>query len=722
MCGDAAGAVGVCRHVLHLDELALGEVPRREAVVADGVERPQGVVVPIEAPQQRLTDRKAPEVHPRLQDARVSRKAVGEVCLPVEVVDGDGSACGRLQIRHGAHRGIPPLPRLVDVPAYDGHAAEGRQGADVDAAAREVPAGAARERLHAAAVLGQPVILVYVPRAGRVDRRVLHAVEEHQHVGAVETLVVGIVQLELREPVRAGVVGVIPVGRVEVALHGERLGLALVRPHLERHRLPFRKLEEPLPGATVQHALGGGEHPVGLGHLGGVLEREAVRQDLRPCVELVAGVDALGAVAASVVHAVLVRELTLAAVAHLIPARVREDRVLRDRLAAVDALGQVYHLVRVLAVEGGAGDDAHGPPTVVPEEQQSKHLCEADKVVHRGLARREDVVQARLRVAVLGRYHGQGPPCGAVVGVVVGEEGVVEGDGEPAVVARVADGGDERLDGDHRTLEVPAQVAHLPFRVRVAEVHQRAVQSGLVAVLVAALAVLVHAYRHIRPLVVHEGVRGIEIVREAVVGRGEVDDVPEGVGGAVLRQVVPCVLDGVGCDRRDAEVSDVVSVAVRVDEVAQGARRAVVLVCQGIEEAAEAAVEGDGVGVAAVVGVHRVEAAVAGLQDGAVRIEQRERRLACRVELRAVVADAENRPAVQAERSAEHAVVPARSGELHLVAGGVLQGGGVGHILADPVVENPRIVAEVHALPGDVELDLASHRRMMFCASSQVTA
>ena len=60
--------------------------------------------------------------------------------------------------------------------------------------------------------------------------------------------------------------------------------------------------------------------------------------------------------------------------------------------------------------------------------------------------------------------------------------------------------------------------------------------------------------------------------------------------------------------------------------------------------------------------------------------------------------------------------------ELHLVAGGVLQGGGVGHILADPVVENPRIVAEVHALPGDVELDLASHRRMMFCASSQVTA
>ena len=691
-------------------------------MVAYGVERPEGAVVPVEAAQERLSDGEAAQVHAARHDGGVGGVAVGEVCLPPEVVEGGGRSVRVLDVRHGTGRRCAPFPAVHDVTAGEYDAAEGREGGALDAGACEVPAGAAREVRHGVAVLGEEVRLAHVPRSGVVGGRIEDAGEEHQHVGTVPGLVLRAVQLHLRQPVGEGVVRVVVVVRVDGTLHREGLGLARVVPEFYGHRLEARQLEEPLPGAPVEDACRLAEKVVRLGHLRRLLEGHAVREDGRAGVKFVAGVDALRAVSLAVVLRVLLRELALAAVAHLIPALVREDRVGDYLLAAVDAPGEVED-ARAVRVEGGAGYDAHLVAGAVPHENEAEVLGEVREVAHGRLAGAEDVVHAVGAGAVLGGNHAERPPCVRVVGVGGVEERGVQRHLIASVVAGIADGGDESLDGHDGPLEIPAEVRHFPLRVRVGEADEGAVEAGLVCPFVGPLVVLVHACGYVRPrLVVHEGVAGVEVGRETVVARREVDDVPEGLELRLASsEEGPGVLHGVGTWEH-AEVRDVIAVHVAPDEVGQRPGRAVVLAGEGVEERAEAAVERHRVGVPAVVRVHRVEAAVAGFQDGAVAVVEHERRLARGVELGAVIADAEKGAAVQAEGRAEHAVVPARSGERDLVAGGVDDGGGVGHLLARPVVENPGIVGEVHHLPGDVELHVAFHRRTMSWAVSTLTA
>ena len=714
----AAGAGGVGVHVLHLHQLHLREVEGRKGVVADGVERPEGTVIPAEAAQERLADGKAAQVRHARQDARVGRVAVGEVRLPPLAEDavvlpgrhgdaGDGT--------HGRHS---PFVAVDDEAVGEDHAAEGREAGDRVSRAGEVPAGRARERLHRAAVVGEVVRLA---GAALDDGRGYEAGEVEQDVRAVEGLAVGVVQLELGEPVEAGGGGGVRndgrgiAGRV--ARHGYLEGRPAV-PQLLHDGLIRGGGQSDARVADVRQR---GEEAVALLHLGGIREGEAVRQDLHAHVELIAGIDALDGVAAPVVAAVLVREGTLAAVAQLVEPAVGEDGVLADLLRAVDAGGHVDD-VRVGAVEGGAGDYLHGLRRAVAEEHKAVDLAVVDEVAHRGLGGREQVRKAGAGVAVLRSDERQRPPRVVVRGIVGSEERGVQRDGVAAVVARVADRGEERPDAHHGPLEIPAQVAHLPLGVRVRERQQGAgrarlvgvdyrivigVGDGFVDVLIGGMA--------------GEAVLGVEVLRDAVVARRKVHDVPPLVRGRPSGEVVPRVLHGVGCDRHDVEVRHILPVDVLPDHPLEGALRAVLGGVQRVEERAETAEEGDGVGVDAVVGVHRVEAAVAGLQDGAVVAVDDEGRLARRVELRAVVADAEDGAAVQAEGRAEDGVVPAGAGELYLVAGGVDHRRGVGRVLAGPVVEDERIVAEVHRAPGDIELRAPSHRLTLSAASATPT-
>ena len=339
----------------------------------------------------------------------------------------------------------------------------------------------------------------------------------------------------------------------------------------------------------------------------------------------------------------------------------------------------------------------------VPDEQQAEVLAVADEIVHRSLGRLQDVLDAVIVCAVLAGDHRQRPPRGSIRRVVVVEESIVQLDVIAAVVARIAAGGDERLDGYDGPLEVPAQVAQLPLRVGIAERDEGAVEARLVCILISALAVLVHTDRHIDVcVIVHQGVGGVEVIREAVVGRCEVDNVPEGLElRSAAAQHRPGVLHAVRTGEH-REGGDIIPVHIGIDEIRQRPRRAVLLAGEGVEVTAEAAVERDGVGVAPAVGVHRIEPAVAGLQDAAVVVVEDERRLACRVEVRTVIAAAEQGAAVQAEDGAEKRVIPAGAGEVDLLAGRVHHGRRVAEVLACPVVENERVIAEVHLSPGDV--------------------
>ena len=637
-------------------------------MVAYGVERPEGAVVPIETPQERLTDGKAAEVRHARQDARVGRVTVREVAFPPAVVDRRRLAGRIADIGDGTHGRRTPFVGLGDVAAGEPHAAEGREGGVGYAGTAEIPAGTAREVRHGAVVAGEVVRLGDILRE---DRRGLHAGEIEQDVGAVYGLTLGGVQLRLRQPVESGRAGDVrgdgreliaePVKEKDGSVHG----CVGVVPQLGRHLFVLRGDEDVFRTPCVDAREGGREQEAGFVHLGRVLEYYAGRDDLRLRVKFVAGVDALHAVPFAVVGLELLHELALAAVSELIPALVREDGVLADLLPAVDAPGHIQD-VGAVGVEGGAGDDADLVAGAVPHEHEAVDLRIADEVVHRRLARLQDVGDAVGVVhAVRGGDHGERPPGGGVCGVVVVEEGRVQIHGVPAVVARVADGGDERLDGHGGALEIPAEVRHLPFRMRVLKGEQTAIQSRLVGVLRAALGdgrgdVVIGR-------IVGKGVGGVELVRDAVVAGREVHAVPPAFHrGRLTREVGPGVLHGLRSGE-DPEVRHVLAVHVAPDEVRQGAGRAVVLRCQGVEVAAEAAVERHGVGVAAAVGVHLVQAAIAGLQDGAVGVVEHERRLARRVEEGAVVADAEKGPAVKAEGRAEHGVVPARSGDAYLV-------------------------------------------------------
>ena len=306
--------------------------------------------------------------------------------------------------------------------------------------------------------------------------------------------------------------------------------------------------------------------PVGRRELAGLsraAEREAASDLLDGAVEVVAGVDALGAVDTAVALFIAGGELPAVLAAELVPFRLHSERHHLVVLIGRHAVRQVYLRVEV---EVFALDDGHG--VVGAGDHQPESLDDAEQERGRGHSAAQQVGLGDGVPAALVFEHREGHPrvlCKGVPGVVpAGEvQGIAEGGRRPD------DGVQDRRDADHGALEVGAVIGHFALRVLLGECGHG----------------LPHRSVFVGVEVKEAFVRG-EVRREAVVCRGEVHDVEH--RRLAAREVLPRRNEVGPVDR---EIQFRVRVAgFQVVQVGEGERVAVGVIGQPVEQGPEAAV------------------------------------------------------------------------------------------------------------------------------------
>ena len=298
-----------------------------------------------------------------------------------------------------------------------------------------------------------------------------HALKEEQHVVTRLRLVVRPVQLYLDHEVIVVVrsEGIAHRGEPRHFRHGEVLGglpvLLIGDIELPLHLLGEDELQ-PVVLETARLPVGIApedlEETARLHHIGRTIEGDALKDIAPVCVEVISGVHPLRPVHPAVLVQILLRKLP----EHL---RILPDVVLRihhvgDYLhIGVKPPGEVYIAP---GVEGVPLLQVDGLRGIVIAEHHPEEFRHPDEVFSRGVRSLEEVCEGEgCRGEGLVVKEGQGHPRTAHQGVGGVEEGGLQVKGVLPGVGREGDGLQEAEEVDHGSLQVAAEILHLPLGV-----------------------------------------------------------------------------------------------------------------------------------------------------------------------------------------------------------------------------------------------------------------
>ena len=378
------------------------------------------------------------------------------------------------------------------------------------------------------------------------------------------------------------------------------------------------------------------------------------------------------------------------------------DRLEEKQLRG-DAPGRAGRGLRVECLLGGSGDSEHRAELHPRRDLRSRRSIRHGETRHALPAARpvegQHDVPLRLLVGAKTRKKGARQP-----GVQTAHARKVGNVHRPAaVVLRVGQRGEQRTHGKDGPLEVGTKVVRHPLVRRV-----RHSQQGVPAALrrVVLHPVNGHGRDDAEKVGIYEGLVRVEVPGDAVIARGEVDDVPlRGLGG-VPAQTRPRIRHGGLVDGK-----------VQVFPVVQRGKRPLLpggVVGQPVDEIPQAPVQGHGEGRRR----NLVQLAVAGHDDLPRRRVDVEREFLRCVEVRPRTAPA--RVPVQPPGVSEDGLVERRAREVEGVGVGVLHDGGIRQVGNRRVQQHQPVVRKVGADSADIKGNAPPHSRNRSCANLAV--